>query len=171
MTRHLLDLGHTRIGFIAGPKLLLDACERLEGYRDAFAEAGVAVHEDLIVPGDFNERSGREAMRALLARAPRPSAVFAANDESAIGAMQILKREGLRIPDDMALAGFDDIPLAQYVDPPLTTVHQPFYRLGEKAAEVLLATLAGRDAGGETSHVLRTRLVMRESCGHRRPSA
>jgi DNA-binding LacI/PurR family transcriptional regulator len=171
MTRHLLSLGHARIGFIAGPANLLDARERLEGYRDALAEAGIPVEEALIAPGDFTEKSGREAMRALLNASPRPTAVFAANDESAIGAMQVLKREGLRIPDDMALAGFDDIPLAQYLDPPLTTVHQPFYRLGETAAGVLLSVIRSEELpGAETTHVVRTRLVLRESCGRRAAS-
>lgn len=168
MMRHLLRLGHRRIGFIAGPPRLPDAHERLLGYRDALEDAGIPVDERLIVEGEFSEKVGREGMRALLARLPRPTAVFAANDESAIGAMQALKREGLRVPHDMAVAGFDDIQVSQYVEPALTTVHQPFYRMGQTAAELLIARIKGAaDPSEDTHHVIRTRLVIRESCGAR----
>ncbi len=168
MTRHLLRLGHTRIAFIAGPPRLLDAHDRLEGYREALQEAGLRFDENLVAFGDYNEKGGRDATRILLSRTPRPTAIFAANDESAIGALQTLKREGLRVPQDVAVAGFDDIPPAQYVEPALTTVHQSFYRLGETAAEVLVARIKG-DTSPEkrAQHVLRTRLVIRESCGGR----
>lgn len=166
MAHHLLRLGHTRIAFIAGPAGMLDAQERLQGYRDAHAEAGIPVDEDLILPGAFNEKSGREAMRILLTRKPRPTAVFAANDQSAIGALQVLKRERVRVPDEIAVAGFDDIPTAQYMEPALSTVHQSIYRLGEKAAEVLVSRISG-GSNGTNQHVIRTRLVVRESCGAR----
>ena len=168
MTRHLLKLGHNRIGFIAGPTSLLDAHERLMGYRDAIEESGLALDDALVVCGDYNEKGGREAMRALLALDPRPTAVFAANDESALGALQVLRREGLRVPGDMAVAGFDDIPIAQYIAPSLTTVHQPFYRLGETAAERLIVRIRHNEpANNEAHHIVRTRLVIRESCGGR----
>ncbi|HEY3267943.1 MAG TPA: LacI family DNA-binding transcriptional regulator [Armatimonadota bacterium] len=168
MTRHLAKLGHTRIGFIAGPVRLLDAHDRLDGYRQALVEACLCDDDELIANGNFNEKDGREAMRRLLSLDRRPTAVFAANDESAIGAMQVLKREGMRVPDDMAVVGFDDIPLAQYIDPALTTVHQPFYRLGETAAELLIARIRGEaPSEADAHHVIRTRLVIRESCGGR----
>jgi DNA-binding LacI/PurR family transcriptional regulator len=168
VTAHLVKLGHARIGFIAGPVGLLDAHDRLQGYKDALEEAGLPVHQELVVSGDFNEKGGREAMRTLLSRCPRPTAVFAANDESALGAYQVLRREGLKVPSDIAVAGFDDIPLAQYVAPSLTTVHQPFYRLGETAAELLIARIRGEaPSDGDAHHVIRTRLVIRESCGGR----
>lgn len=168
LTRHFIKIGHKRIGFITGPPRLLDAHERLEGYRSALEEAGLCYDEGLTAPGMFNEKGGRHAMRTLLRRDARPTAVFAANDESAVGAMQVLKREGIRIPDDIAVAGFDDIPLAQYLDPSLTTVHQPFYHMGELATQLLIARIQGIATSDQDAHnVLRTRLVIRESCGGR----
>lgn len=173
-TGHLLKLGHRRIGFIAG-RDFPDACERMTGYRQALEEAAVPLDETLIVPGEFEEAGGREAMRVLLSRPTRPTAVFAANDDSAIGAMTVIKAAGLRIPDDIALVGFDDVPVAQYVEPGLTTIHQPIYRMGYRAAELLISRIRAGDGAMDTfaiaPQVVRTRLVIRESCGARRLEA
>lgn len=166
-TRRLIRLGHRDIAFIAGPAGLLDGEERRQGYRHALEEAGISPVADWEEPGNYSEKGGREAMRALLARGVRPTAIVAANDLSAIGAMQALRRSGLRVPDDVAVIGFDDIPLAPYTEPPLTTVHQSVYRLGETAAKVLLRRIREGDDAGYAHHVVRTRLVVRESCGGR----
>jgi DNA-binding LacI/PurR family transcriptional regulator len=133
-------------------------------------EAGLEIPVDLIAPGDFSEKGGREAARFLLTRIPRPTALFAANDQSAIAAMTVIKRAGLCVPGDIAVVGFDDIPLAQHVEPALTTIHQPIYRMGQRAAELLMARMGanGHDDAIPREQVLRTRLVVRESCGARR---
>jgi LacI family transcriptional regulator len=169
-TRHLIRLGHTRIAYITGPRARPDADVRCAGYLRAMAEAGIPVPEGYVSPGDFTEKGGREAMRALLALPLRPTALFAANDQSAIAAMSVIKRAGLRVPEDIAVVGFDDIPLAQHVEPALTTVHQPIYRMGQRATEMLIAHLNANNAGdgATTEQMLRTRLVLRESCGARR---
>jgi DNA-binding LacI/PurR family transcriptional regulator len=171
-TRHLLRLGHSRIAFIAGTEQSSNACDRRLGYERALGEAGITPEPCMIVPGRFEEQGGREAMRALLARKPRPTAVFAANDMMAIGAMKVIRREGLRVPEDIAVVGFDDIPVAQYIEPSLTTVHQPIYQVGRRAAETLAMRLSDGPEGPDdmtsaTRHILRTRLVIRESCGGR----
>jgi LacI family transcriptional regulator len=169
-TRRLIQLGHTQIAFITGPEGRPDAESRYAGYRKALQEAGIALLPALVARGDFSEKGGREAMRRLLAGEPRPTAVFAANDQSAIAAMSVAKRAGLRVPQDIAMIGFDDIPLAQHVQPALTTIHQPIYRMGQCAAEILMARIgsmgnSNRDADVQ---ILRTRLVVRESCGAKR---
>jgi LacI family transcriptional regulator len=120
MMRHLLDGGRRRIAFIAGPEDNFDAHERLRGYRDALAEA-LPDAEPWVLAGDFNESSGHHAGRELLATKQRPDAVFAANDMMALGCLFAFNQAGLRVPADIALAGFDDIPLARYVHPALTT--------------------------------------------------
>jgi DNA-binding LacI/PurR family transcriptional regulator len=169
-TVHLLHLGHRTVAFIGGPEGSANARDRFEGYRSALEEAGVPVDPALIAGGHFEEQKGRNAMQRLLSRKDRPTAVFAANDVMALGAMKAIKREGLRIPQDIAIVGFDDIPLAQHVEPALTTVHQPIYQLGRLAAETLVNNLKeGRHEGAwGVRQVLRTRMVIRESCGARK---
>ncbi|HEY3267000.1 MAG TPA: LacI family DNA-binding transcriptional regulator [Armatimonadota bacterium] len=169
-TRHLLRLGHTRIAFIGGPEGSANARDRLAGYQTALAEAGIFEDPALIAGGQFEEQRGRNAMQRILARGVRPTALFAANDVMALGAMKALKREGLRVPDDVAVVGFDDVPLAQHVEPALTTVHQPIYQLGRRAAEILTAQIISGSTDA-TRAMLRTRLVIRESCGARRGEA
>jgi LacI family transcriptional regulator len=171
-TRHLIRLGRRRIAFIAGPDTSSNAKDRLTGYRLALEEAGIPFDPALVASGGFEEPGGREAMRALLGRVARPEAVFAANDVMAIGAMKVCKRAGLRIPQDIAFVGFDDVPLAEHVEPALTTVHQPIYQIGRRAAETLIGRVLDNsddDLTAATHLVLRTRLVVRESCGARRP--
>ena len=162
MVEHLIGLGHRRIAMITGPERNIDALQRLEGYRAAL-RAGGQWRADLEVAGDFTEPSGYEAARRILQMAPRPSAVFAANDAMAIGALGALSDAGLRVPEDIAVTGFDDIAMARYLNPPLTTVHVDAFRLGERAVERLLAIGRGDATPGHEE--LPTRLVIRGSCG------
>ncbi|HXI12960.1 MAG TPA: LacI family DNA-binding transcriptional regulator [Thermoanaerobaculia bacterium] len=165
MVEHLTSLGHRRIAFIKGPEANSDAAERLRGFRDATARAGVS-DQQFELDGDFSESAGYEAARAILALDPRPTAVFAANDAMAIGALCAFRELGLRVPEDIVVTGFDDIPIARYVTPPLTTVSVAIAQLGRRAFELLLEALA--EGPGESDgrrEILPTTLVVRHSCG------
>lgn len=166
VTEHLLRHGHRRIGLITGPMRNHDARERLRGAHEAFAAAGATAAPELEVAGDFSERSGHRAALELLALEPRPTALFAANDSMAIGALSALREAGVRVPEEMAVAGFDDIPIARYVSPPLTTVRVSIPELGGQAARRLFEAI--RDTKSEQRHeLLPTELVVRRSCGAR----
>lgn len=143
-TEHLLSLGHRRIAFIAGDPLHPDARARELGYRQALEAAGVAFDPALMVPGAYQEESGRLAVEHLLTTGQRFTAIFAANDQMAMGAALGLHRRGLRVPDDVSLVGFDDLQVSMYVTPPLSTVHQPVQDLGRLAAQAVLDLLRGR---------------------------
>ena len=167
MTEHLLSLGHGRIAFIAGAARNVDAEERRRGYRAALEAARVERHPLMEIDGDFTESGGYGAAKALarLPAALRPTAIFAANDSMAIGALSALREVGVKVPEEIAVVGFDDIPIAQYTSPPLTSVRVPIIELGERATERLIEGLAsdrGRRRGCET---LATTLVVRQSCG------
>lgn len=162
MTRHLLATGHRRIAFIAGPDDNFDAHERLRGYRDELATAGAGM--PWIVEGDFDEASGHAAGRLLLEARERPDAVFAANDMMALGCLFAFNQADVRVPADIALAGFDDIPLARYVHPGLTTMRVDIAALGGRALRALLARLADPESPVTTER-LAVELVVRESCG------
>jgi len=165
---HLIRLGHRRIALITyAPLDYTSSRARWEGYRRALADYHVTLDPDLVAYGAFREESGEEAMERLLSLDPRPTAVFAASDAVALGAMMAIRRWGLRIPDDIALVGFDDIPLAGYVDPPLTTVRLPAFDIGRKAAQLLVDLVEGRPPG-TTRMLLETTLVVRASCGANR---
>jgi LacI family transcriptional regulator len=142
-TRHLLDLGHRRIAFITGDVNHPDAVQRLQGYHHALQEAGLRPDEVLVEPGLFHEESGVAAMERLLARGTSFSAVFAANDQMAIGACLALHRHGLRVPEDCSVIGFDDLAMSRYCIPPLSTVQHPSYEIGRLAAQAMLGLLAG----------------------------
>lgn len=157
MVRHLAESGHRRIAFIAGPDRNFDARERLRGYRDALAET-LPGTEPWVLPGDFDEASGHRAGRELLATGARPDAVFAANDMMALGCLFAFSQAGVHVPDDIALAGFDDIPLARYVHPSLTTMRVDIAELGGAA---LRALLQGNENEGVTALV--SELVVRRS--------
>lgn len=141
-TQHLIDKGHTRIACITGPLDKTPARLRLEGYLSAMERAGLAIPDGYRITGDFEFNGGFEAMQKLLAQEPRPRAVFIGNDAMAFGAYQALYQAGLRVPDDMAIVGYDDIELARYMTPPLTTIHQPKDELGELAIDVLIHRMA-----------------------------
>lgn len=160
--KHLLERGHRRIGFIAGQTGPRDI--RMRGYREALSEAGIAFDYNLIqVSGGFTEAGGYEGMRRLLALSPRPTAVFAANDLVAMGALIALREAGLHVPRDMAVVGFDDIPAAKLVTPPLTTISQFQERLGRRAVELLLERLSGAVTGPARSVEMPFELIVRES--------
>jgi len=161
---HLIALGHQRIAVITGPEHNVDARQRREGYRLAMQKAGLAIDRRLEFAGDFSERSGYEAMLEILRHEPHPTAVFAGNDYMAVGAMGALHDHDVRVPEDLAVAGFDDIPLARYLTPPLTTVHVDMLRFGERAVELLRERSVGRRTAARHD-VLSTRLVIRGSCG------
>ena len=160
---HLVALGHRVIGCVTNAPLEYTAArERREGYRQALAEAGLPVDDELVVEADFDAASGHRAMARLLAR-PDLTAVFVASDVVAVGAMAAIRDAGLRVPDDLSVVGFDDVPLAAYLDPPLTTVHLPAHDLGHAAGLALLDRIAGRSVEPRT--VLPTELVIRSSTG------
>lgn len=169
VTRHLLSLGHREIATISGPAQNIDARQRLDGYRAALAEAGVEARPEWELLGDFTERSGYEAALELIRRLPKPAAVFVANDYMAIGMLGAMQDRGVRVPEDLAVAGFDDIPMARYLTPPLTTVHVDMLQLGRRAVELLLESRLGLRATVERRETLPTSLVVRSSCGSLSP--
>ncbi|MEW1641555.1 MULTISPECIES: LacI family DNA-binding transcriptional regulator [unclassified Streptomyces] len=165
---HLLSRGRTRIAHITGRLDVYGAQRRVDGYREALLDAGHEVDEHLIQPGDFTEEGGRRAMTELLARRPDVDAVFAGSDVMAAGARQVLREEGRRIPEDVALVGYDDSAIARHMDPPLTSVRQPIEEMGRSMIDLLLAEIADRRpaaTGGPERRqaVLATELVTRAS--------
>ncbi|WP_157976702.1 LacI family DNA-binding transcriptional regulator [Parahaliea mediterranea] len=163
--RYLGEQGHRRIAYINGPQDSPLCRDRLKGYRKGMAELGLRKTSDLLFGGDFSLDSGAQAARALLQLKSLPTAIFAANDAMAIGALQVLKQRGVRVPDDLSLLGFDDIKFAAYCDPPLTTIAQPRRQIGALSMQIMLDILAGRDGSGGSgeSRVLPHELVLRES--------
>ncbi|MDL4819532.1 LacI family DNA-binding transcriptional regulator [Actinomadura opuntiae] len=159
--RHLLASGRRRIATIAGPADMAAGVDRLAGYRMAAQEAGMDV-AGLVGHGDFGRLSGEHAMSRLLERRPGIDAVLAASDLMAVGALRALRRAGRRVPDDVAVVGFDDAPVARQVRPRLTTVRRPAEDLGARLARELRARSGGRPSG-DRGVVLRTRLIIRES--------
>ena len=165
MVRHFVSLGHRRIAMLCGTEGNLDAAERRRGFRAALEDAGIEPCTAFELAGDFDEHSGFAAAERMLALDPLPTAVFAANDSMAIGALFAFRRAGLRVPDDIALAGFDDIPSARYMDPPLTSVHVDISALGERATRRLLEAMSRPGGEPSTDEVLPAHLVVRASCG------
>lgn len=162
-TRHLLQLGRKRVAIVTGPMDQDVGQNRLDGYRRALAEAGVPYRRELVVPGNFDPDSGRAAVATLIASGVPFDAVFASNDRMALGALRGLHAAGRRVPDDVALAGFDDVDAASYTIPALTTVHQPLYEMGKAAARTVVAAAEGREI--ERHIEIPTRLIVRESSG------
>ena len=165
---HLIGLGHRRIATVTGPHRNMDARLRLEGYRVALRVAGIVAQRGYELSGDFSEASGYEAGRAALALDPRPTALFVSNDKMAVGVLRALTADGVRVPDEIAIAGFDDIEMSEHLDPPLTTVHADAYRLGECAVERLMRLMSSPEIEGKRHEILPTTLVIRESCGSSR---
>jgi LacI family transcriptional regulator len=171
-TQHLLRMGYSAIATITGPLALTSALDRRDGYLAAMRAARLDPPENYVQEGDYSEWSGGRAMETLLRLRNRPDAVFVASDSMAMGALKAIRAAGLRVPDDIALTGFDDIPFASAVEPPLTTVRQPIFRLGHTAASVLLDDLLHAPEGERPLALgqrilLSTELVIRESCGQR----
>lgn len=163
IVRHLIGHGHKRIAIIRGTEHNNDAEERLRGFRKAVAAAGITGTAE--VGGDFSEESGFRAMKGLLARPDRPTAVFASNDSMAIGALSAVYEAGLRVPEDIALAGFDDIPIAQFIKPALSSVSVRISDMGALAVERLTDAIRLKDDHVRKRIVLPTTVVARESCG------
>ncbi|GHA94406.1 LacI family transcriptional regulator [Streptomyces clavifer] len=163
---HFISRGRRSIATITGRLDVYGAQRRLDGYRKAIASAGLDPDERLIAPADFSEEGGARAMRELLVRRPDVDAVFAASDVMAAGARQVLRESGRRIPDDVALIGFDDSAVARHMDPPLTSVRQPIEEMGRTMTRVLLQEIANRSEDRAVERpriVLPTELVVRES--------
>ncbi|MBI3360383.1 MAG: LacI family DNA-binding transcriptional regulator [Chloroflexi bacterium] len=162
-TQHLISLGHRRIGTITNAGLnYTAAAARLAGYREALTAADIPVEENLIRYGNFTPQSGEAAIADLLKE--KPTAIFVASDVVALGTLNRLQALGMRVPDDVALVGFDDIPLARYLDPPLTTMRLPAFGLGWGAAE-LITRFINRVPVENPQVLLETELIVRESCG------
>lgn len=159
-TQHLIEQGHRRIAFIAGDLVHDDAVDRQQGYFEALATAGIAVDQNLIVQSDYTEAGGMQAVSRLLERDARFTAMFCSNDQMAIGACLGLHRRNLRVPDDVSLVGFDDLIMARYAMPPLTTVRQSVYEMGSEAAMAMLKLLNG---GSPNVQLPAPELVVRES--------
>jgi DNA-binding LacI/PurR family transcriptional regulator len=160
---HLIERGHQCIGMITNaPLSYTSAQQRRDGYTRALKQANLPVDKKLIQEGNYTPGSGFEAMKALLALTPRVTAVFVASDVVAMGAMLAIKEAGLRIPNDIALVGFDDIPLAEYYDPPLTTIHLPAFGLGWAGGERLIRIIQGEGLN-DASLLLESKLITRQS--------
>jgi LacI family transcriptional regulator len=161
-TEHLISLGHRRIGFIAGPPRLLCSRARLDGYRAALEAAGLDVDRELLREGDFYHESGFAGGASLLDAGQPPTAIFASSDQMALGVHEAVRQRGLRVPDDVSVVGFDDLPEVRWSSPPLTTVRQPLSEMGQLAARTVLRLAAGERI--ESLRVeLATDLVVRDS--------
>ncbi len=162
---HLLALGHKRIGLITNaPPAYTASQQRLEGYRLALESAGIPFDEGLVRYGNFDEESGQEAADSLLDLPEPPTAIFVASDMVAIGSLKAIRDRGLRVPQDIAIVGFDDITAARFITPPLTTIRVPAIGLGWAAGELLIRIVEG-DPPRETEVMLETELIVRQSCG------
>jgi len=161
-TEHLISLGHRRIGYIGVPSWVIRAQDRLKGYRHTLQQHGISYDRSLVVPGDAHQEGGYQGVRKLLSLPQPPTAVVCFNDLTAIGVLRGAHAAGLHVPDNLSIIGFDDVPMAEYVEPPLSTVRQDTYGLGHKALTMLLDLIAGREPP-EVPVVLPTEVVERES--------
>lgn len=167
--KHLTDLGHRRIGHIAGEMKLVSANQRMQGYKDGLTAAGIPVDEDLIEVGDYTTETAVICARRLLSLPDHPTAIFAANDMSAIGVYQAAKELGLEIPRDLSVVGFDNLREATYLKPPLTTIDQSIEKMGAMATELIVKLVKGEPLPinpAEEGHLYKipTQLVIRDSC-------
>ncbi len=165
MVNHLIGHGHRRIAIIKGSQSNYDADQRLYGYRKAMLESGIAGDDLIEIAGDFTEEAGYAAAKEIIALALRPTAIFASNDSMAIGAIGALREAGIKVPADIAVAGFDDIPISKYIRPPLSSVHVSIAELGEHAMQRLLMAIEKKNNYVKQHTALSASLVIRESCG------
>ncbi len=164
LVQHFIDLGHERIGLIAPPSGLMFGHYRLQSFCDTMRDNHLTVQPDWVVEGDMTQRGGAEAVEALLALNPPPTVIIGGNDLMAIGAINRIQQQGLSVGKDIAVGGFDDIPLSAYMSPPLTTIHQPIYEIGQKTCAMLIDIVNGRSP--HTPHTLLTpALIIRDSSG------
>ena len=166
-TRHLLDLGHRRIACLAGPNTVIPSDGRVQGYEKAMHETPEAESYIRVMLGDFHADSGYDLTRTLLSESPESTAIFACNDLMAIGAMRAIQERGLRVPDDVSVVGFDNIALARFVTPPLTTVAQPKYEMGQLALQLLLERIENKELPNRFP-ILECGLVIRASTAQRK---
>jgi LacI family transcriptional regulator len=162
-TEHLIGIGHRRIGTVTGPAALLCSQARLDGYRAALERAGIAADPDLIAVGDFHFESGLEMAGRMLARPDPPTAIFAASDMMAMGVYEAARLRHLRVPDQLSVIGFDDLPMSAWVSPPLTTVLQPLAEMARMATRTLLGLIEGGPQSFNNRMELSTSLVVRSS--------
>jgi len=158
-TQHLIKLGHERIACIAGPSSITPSAERIIGYRKALEQAGLRCDETLIIRGDYHPQSGMDIMQSILQMSPRPTAIFALNDLMALGALRAAAEAGCSIPNDLAIVGYDDLELARFTNPPLTTIAQPKKEIGAQAVNLLVDRISRK--GGPPSRVVH----LFERCG------
>jgi DNA-binding LacI/PurR family transcriptional regulator len=159
---YLAEKGYKRIAHLAGPNALGICRNRLQGYMDALKQHGLSVQDEFVRPGGLHEQNGYDSMEALIKEKKNPDALFAVNDPVAVGAFQRAKEEGLRIPQDIAVLGFSNNKITSLVDPPITTIDQPSYEMGKKAAEIMIETIEKRLTEPQTI-VLDTKLIVRGS--------
>ena len=165
--RHLIDLGHSRIGIVAGPSDHLQAIERLSGYREALSEAGIGYRPDLVYVTSFTEAGGYQGAKGLLSKCKDMTALFVSNNLMALGAIKAIRESGLTMPEDLALVSFDDVDWGPYIDPPLSVVAQSAYEMGVVAVKLLLERLVHQFSGPAREVVLETKFIIRSSCGAR----
>jgi LacI family transcriptional regulator, galactose operon repressor len=168
-TSHLIELGHKRIACIAGPSSITPSAERITGYRRALEQANLPYDENLIIRGDYHAQSGMEITHSILKMNPRPTAIFALNDLMALGALRAAAEAGFSIPRDLAVVGYDDLELAQFTNPPLTTIAQPKKEIGAQAVTLLVDRIA-RKSRSPSRLVLPPELVVRRSTKEPDPS-
>jgi LacI family transcriptional regulator len=160
-TEYLIKNGHREIAYISGPPDSRDSDLRFEGYKKALRDNGLSYQSKWNISGDFTREGGYHATKMLIMQGNLPSAIFYANDEMAIGGLQVFEENGIKVPDEISVIGFDDIQLAQYVNPPLTTIRQPKYEMGALAVHLMFQVLNGQEV--EKNYKLSTELVERQS--------
>ncbi len=164
LSQHFIDRGHRRIGYVSAADHFMFARHRLAGYRQALAANGLPFDPQLVVTGDMTQQSGLEGGRQLLQQEPRPTAILAANDLMALGVMMAVRQRGLRVGLDVAVGGYDDTPLARHADPPLTSVHQPIFAIGQQICQLLIEQIRSAQFT-PVQHLLEPTLIVRESSG------
>jgi LacI family transcriptional regulator len=161
--RYLIELGHRRIGLIGGSPALLSARQRRQGYEEALCQAGLPILAELCVEGDYSRQTALTGARQLLMLSERPTAIMAANDQSAFAVLEVANQLGISVPQALSVIGFDNTPESAYTSPPLTTVDQSIVGMGSRAAELLIQLIEGKEVENHL-YELPTRLVVRESC-------
>ncbi len=165
LVKLLIEKGHRRVAVLSGPHGVSSADDRVSGYRRALAEAGLNPSDELVFYGEFNQQSGYTMMRKALEVQPRPTAIFSANNFINMGAFKAVREAGLKVPEDIALVGFDDLPVELIIDPFFTVAAQPAYEMGKQATELILARIAGRAPAACQEIILPTEIIVRRSSG------
>ncbi|AXI00146.1 LacI family transcriptional regulator [Sporosarcina sp. PTS2304] len=166
ITNHLISLGHERIAHITGHMERIQSQTRLNGYKQALSQHNLEINESLIQEGGYLFEDGYRAASKLLSFDQPPTAIYGGNDSLAIGALKAIHEAGLRVPEDVALVGFDDLDIAHYTTPSLTTIHQPRYEIGKRAMTLLLQKI-NKETISKSHIILEDELIIRESCGHK----